>query len=120
MLTQFIKFKEQENLFHSTDKILLGVSGGIDSVVMMDLFSKARLSFGIAHCNFGLRGKESDDDNSFVEIIAKPWMIYLMPHLQLRKQENNCELKFHIIDGHINVVHPISQADFRRVLRLRL
>lgn len=71
MLKEFLNFINQENLFNSKHKILLGVSGGIDSVVMVDLFSKAGLDFGIAHCNFGLRGKESDEDKAFVESLAK-------------------------------------------------
>ncbi|MCQ2153356.1 MAG: tRNA lysidine(34) synthetase TilS [Bacteroidales bacterium] len=49
-------------------KILLAVSGGIDSMYLAErapeLFPGA--AFGVAHCNFGLRGKESDDDERFV------------------------------------------------------
>ena len=71
MLNDFIDFIKLENLFNSKHKILLGVSGGVDSVVMVDLFFKSGLDFGIAHCNFGLRGKESDEDNSFVELLAQ-------------------------------------------------
>jgi tRNA(Ile)-lysidine synthase len=51
-------------------KLLLAVSGGVDSVVMAELFHKAKYSFAIAHCNFGLRGKESDGDEEFVKGIA--------------------------------------------------
>ncbi len=71
MLEAFQNFVKQENLVGSSDKILLGVSGGIDSVVMLDLFCKAGLDFGIAHCNFGLRDHESEEDQSFVELIAQ-------------------------------------------------
>ncbi|HTA82584.1 MAG TPA: tRNA lysidine(34) synthetase TilS [Bacteroidia bacterium] len=49
---------------------LLAVSGGVDSVVMADLFCKAGYSFAIAHCNFQLRGKESDGDEAFVNKLA--------------------------------------------------
>jgi len=51
-------------------KFLLAVSGGLDSVVMAELFSLAGYKFSIAHCNFQLRGKESDDDEDFVKKIA--------------------------------------------------
>lgn len=47
-------------------KILLAVSGGMDSVVLAHLCSAAKLNFSIAHCNFNLRGDESDGDEDFV------------------------------------------------------
>ena len=52
-------------------RILLAVSGGIDSMVMVDLFQRNQISFGIAHCNFQLRGEESDKDEQLVESLAK-------------------------------------------------
>ena len=51
-------------------KFLLAVSGGVDSVVMAELFQKAKYKFGIAHCNFQLREAESDGDEKFVKGIA--------------------------------------------------
>lgn len=51
--------------------MLLAVSGGLDSVVMVELFHRAQIPFGIAHCNFNLRGKESDADHAFVRSLAK-------------------------------------------------
>ncbi len=50
--------------------VLLTVSGGIDSVVMCDLFKEAGIDCGIAHCNFRLRGEESDGDAAFVRELA--------------------------------------------------
>lgn len=52
--------------FLITQKLLLAVSGGIDSVVLAHLCSVAKLNFSIAHCNFNLRGEESDADENFV------------------------------------------------------
>jgi tRNA(Ile)-lysidine synthase len=46
--------------------VLLAVSGGIDSMVMADLFSRTGIEYGIAHCNFSLRGTESDKDEDLV------------------------------------------------------
>ena len=48
--------------------VLLAVSGGVDSMVMADLFLGSPLSsrFEVAHCNFHLRGEESDSDEAFV------------------------------------------------------
>ncbi len=51
-------------------RFLLTVSGGIDSVVMAELFHTARIDFDFAHCNFHLRGEESDGDQAFVEKLA--------------------------------------------------
>src|ERR1035437_4128248 len=73
MLNQFKEFILKEKLFKENDKILLTVSGGVDSIVMCDLFHKAGFSFGIAHCNFKLRGKESDEDEKFVKSLAEKY-----------------------------------------------
>ena len=71
MLKKFNSFITDHQLFKSEDKILLAVSGGMDSMVMTHLFYKAKLNFAIAHCNFGLRGEESDEDELFVKKITK-------------------------------------------------
>ncbi len=63
-------FINEQNLFSKNDKILLTVSGGVDSVVMLDIFNKLNLNFAVAHCNFKLRGKESDKDQHFVKELA--------------------------------------------------
>ena len=71
MLIEFRNFIQKEDLFMPKAKVLLAVSGGVDSVVMTDLFLKAGYSFGIAHCNFQLRGVESGLDQKFVKALAK-------------------------------------------------
>lgn len=70
MLTAFKEYIRKENLFHPTDKVMLAVSGGIDSVAMAELFSRSGFSFGIAHCNFQLRGNDSNEDELFVSRLA--------------------------------------------------
>jgi tRNA(Ile)-lysidine synthase len=67
MLADFLHFIRKHDLFKAQDRFLLAVSGGIDSMVMVDLFVRAGFSFGIAHCNFGLRGQDSDGDELFVK-----------------------------------------------------
>lgn len=67
MLEQFKKYIQQQNFFSDSGKILLAVSGGIDSMVMVHLFHESKIKFGIAHCNFQLRGRESDADKKFVK-----------------------------------------------------
>ncbi len=67
MLSSFLTFINDEKLFFPEQKILLAVSGGRDSMLMLDLFSRAGFNFEVAHCNFGLRGEASDGDEQFVK-----------------------------------------------------
>lgn len=71
LLDAFEKHIEENKLFTHEDKVLLTVSGGVDSMVMMSLTAAAGYRFGVAHCNFQLRGKESDEDEVLVEHEAK-------------------------------------------------
>ncbi len=66
MLEKFFTYIREENLFDPLQKVLLAVSGGMDSMVMLYLFQKAGYDFSVAHCNFNLRGEESDGDEQFV------------------------------------------------------
>lgn len=70
MYQQFKKYINDNRLFDKTDKLLLGISGGVDSTVLLYLIYKAQFKFEIAHCNFNLRGDESDADQYFVEQLA--------------------------------------------------
>lgn len=54
-------------------KVLLAVSGGVDSVVLCDLSRQAGLTFAVAHCNFGLRGEESHRDEAFVQNLGRKY-----------------------------------------------
>lgn len=56
-----------KELFPAGGKLLLAVSGGVDSMCMAELCLRAGLSIELAHCNFSLRGEESDGDQSLVE-----------------------------------------------------
>lgn len=68
MLTQFKDYIATHDLVAAHDKVLLAISGGLDSMVMLDLFREAGYEVGAAHANFGLRGKESDEDESFIKV----------------------------------------------------
>lgn len=52
-------------------KLLLAISGGIDSMVLLHLFRQSKFSIAMAHCNFQLRGIESFDDQKFVQAYAE-------------------------------------------------
>jgi len=70
MIEIFQKYYQEKSLFQKTDKILLTVSGGRDSVFMVELFIRLKINIGIAHCNFKLRGDEANKDEKFVRDLA--------------------------------------------------
>lgn len=64
---RFRVFIDEQNLFAPSDRVLLGVSGGRDSMLMLWLFQTQKFDVEVAHCNFNLRGDESDGDERFVQ-----------------------------------------------------
>lgn len=70
MIAAFQNFIKKEKLITENESILLTVSGGIDSMVMLHLFMNSGYHFAVAHCNFGLRGIESDGDEALVKQIC--------------------------------------------------
>lgn len=93
MLAQFNCFIKEK--LPGTEKkfILLAVSGGKDSVTMTHLFHEAGLAFGIAHCNFKLRGEESDQDEQFVKELA---LHYNVPFFSKRFETGDFAQERHI------------------------
>ena len=77
MLELFKNYIKENKLIDENDKVIVAVSSGIDSIVLLDLFSKTGIDFGIAHCNFGLRGDESDGDEEFVKQLAVKYSVNL-------------------------------------------
>ncbi|MDQ3393205.1 MAG: tRNA lysidine(34) synthetase TilS [Bacteroidota bacterium] len=75
MLKSFQQYAKANKMFDTEGCILLAVSGGMDSVTMAHLFSQAKVNFAIAHCNFNLRGDESDADEAFVKKLAKKYKV---------------------------------------------
>lgn len=86
MLNLFKKYLEEQSLISGRGKILLAVSGGVDSIVLVHLFKQAKIAFDIAHCNFCLRGKDAKTDQNFVETIAKE--LNITCHVKLFKTDS--------------------------------
>ena len=86
MHTLLQQFVNKNKLFHSSNKLVLAVSGGIDSVCMAHLIKKLGLDAAIAHCNFGLRGEESDNEELFVKQLAQD-LSYPFHSIQFKTNE---------------------------------
>ena len=71
MLQKFEKHIHTNFPFIRDSKLLLAISGGLDSVVLMHLCNQLKLKISLAHCNFKLRNEESDLDEEFVKKIAQ-------------------------------------------------
>ena len=77
MIQRFINYISDNHLFSKSDTVLVGVSGGVDSVVLLELLDKAGFSVAIAHCNFRLRGSESGGDEKLVADLARKYDVPL-------------------------------------------
>ncbi len=69
MVKKLLLFFKSNNVANKAN-FLVAISGGVDSVVLSYLLKEAKINFTLAHCNFNLRGKESDKDQAFVENLA--------------------------------------------------
>ncbi|WP_116105585.1 tRNA lysidine(34) synthetase TilS [Lewinella sp. IMCC34191] len=74
---RFRDFVREEKLFGTDDTLLLAISGGVDSVVLADLLSETDQPFALAHCNYQLRGEESDQDERLVQHLASAYNVPL-------------------------------------------
>ncbi|MBP5644109.1 MAG: tRNA lysidine(34) synthetase TilS [Bacteroidales bacterium] len=71
MLTKFQNYITEHHLINKGDCILVALSGGVDSMVLAELLRRCGYDIMFAHCNFHLRGKESDGDEQFVREYAE-------------------------------------------------
>ena len=67
------KYIKKNQLFNKQDKLLIAISSGLDSVALSYLLNKLKYKIYLAHCNFGLRDKQSDEDELFVKRLAIDW-----------------------------------------------
>lgn len=72
---RFHHFASHNELFDKDDRILVAISGGIDSSTLLHLLVNQGYTVAIAHCNFGLRGSESDGDEQFVRSLQQRYQI---------------------------------------------
>jgi tRNA(Ile)-lysidine synthase len=70
MLEGFIRHIREKNILDFSARYLLAISGGLDSTALAHLLHRSGISFCMAHCNFNLRGEESDGDEHFVRGLA--------------------------------------------------
>ena len=90
MLEQFQAYINRYHLIAEDEKVILALSGGIDSMVLMDLLLKAKVEFVAAHCNFHLRGEESNGDDWFVRKFAEKRGIQcFVKHFETEKYATN-------------------------------
>jgi len=90
MLLKFKKHIEAHFPFLKQARILVAISGGVDSVVLTHLLQKSKFSIGLAHVNFQLRGLESDTDETFIKSLAKkhqyPFFIHTADTIRYAKE----------------------------------
>ena len=75
LLNRYKTTIKELGLFSPKDKLILAVSGGVDSVVLCELCKQAAYDFIIAHCNFQLRGEESERDEKFVRNLGEKYKV---------------------------------------------
>lgn len=92
MLNQFKQHIAQNFTQVFTQKTLLAVSGGVDSMVLLHLYNALKVNFAVAHCNFQLRGTESDLDEKLVTDFCKknriPFFVEKFDTMQIVKSKN--------------------------------
>lgn len=80
LFNAFQSYLQSEHLLQRHHRLLVAVSGGVDSVVLCHLCQRAGIPFEMAHANFQLRGEDSFRDEAFVQNLARQWQVIL--HLQ--------------------------------------
>ena len=98
LLAQLVRTVRQHQLFVSGHHVVVAVSGGPDSIALLSLLHRLapswRLTLTVAHCNYGLRGEESDADEAFVSTFCGERQLNLVvqrPSLATRRQRSSLQ-----------------------------
>ena len=105
MLERFQVYINRYHLIAEGEKVILALSGGIESMVLADLLLKAKVEFVAAHCNFHLRGEESDRDEAFCAVLCE--------------KENSPFHRVHFDTRQYAILHKVSIEMAARELRYR-
>ena len=98
MLAKFQNHINQNLLFLKEKKLLLATSGGIDSMVLLELCHQLKLDIRVAHCNFQLRGDESDEDEKFVKTQCEKLDVLLfINHFDTKKFAEKQKLSIQVV-----------------------
>ena len=98
MLAKFQNHINQNLPFLKEKKLLLATSGGIDSMVLLYLCHQLKLDIRVAHCNFQLRGKESDEDEKFVKFQCEKLDVLLfVNHFDTQKFAEEQKLSVQVV-----------------------
>lgn len=111
MFDKFLDFVKENKLIKKNDRILVGVSGGIDSVVLLDMLAKLQknlqIQLAIAHVNYGLR-HESDRDNEFARELAKK---HNVPFFEKKVKISGANVEEKARDIRYNFFHEIREQE---------
>jgi tRNA(Ile)-lysidine synthase len=98
MLQKFQNHIEQNFPFLKGKKLLLATSGGIDSMVLLHLCHQSNLDIRAAHCNFQLRGEESNEDENFVKSqCGKIGVLLFVNHFDTKKFAEELKLSIQLV-----------------------
>ena len=91
-------FITERSLFNKEDKLILGISSGADSVCLMQILLALGYRFDLAHCNFNLRGNESDQDEVFVRKLAKEYQLQLhVKHFDIQRHASENKISTQMV-----------------------
>lgn len=98
MFSKFQNHINQNLPFLNGRKLLLATSGGIDSMVLLELCHQSKLDIRVAHCNFQLRGEESDKDEEFVKSQCEKLNVLLfVNHFETKKFAEEHKLSIQVV-----------------------